>query len=352
MTLARKFQVNDASSTVFHCISRCVRQAYLCGDAAEHRREWVRDLVKAASGAFGIEMLAYAVMSNHLHLVVRTTPALVTEWSDAEVVARWARAHPRMGSDGIARPWSASELAARAADATWISTARLRLRSLSWFMKCIKERLARRANRADGCTGHFWEARFKSIPLLDQAAVIACMVYVDLNPIRAAIADRPETSDFTSVHERIREREAVQRAKAFLEHVDTPTLVPTLRVSAESTPNDVREETLWIAPIARGTAHTDSSFRLTLDDYLTLVDHTGRIVRSGKRGAIPAHLAPILDRLNLDLSAWLELMHRGGSFHGGAFGHLASRTTEALRRGVKWMVDVTRGLYRSPVPIS
>ena len=91
---------------------------------------------------------------------------------------------------------------------------------------------------------------------------------------------------------------------------------------------------------------------MNLDDYLTLVDHTGQIVRSGKRGGTPAHLVPILERLNLDLAAWLDLMHRGGSFHGGAFGHLASRTTEALRRGVKWLVDGTRGLYRSPAPIS
>ena len=336
-------------------MSRCVRQAFLCGEKVEHRREWVREVMKAASGAFAIEMLAYAVMHNHLHLVLRTTPNLVADWSDAEVIARWAWAHPRLGSDGTVIPWSAVDLAARAADATWISTARLRLRSLSWFMKCVKERLARQANREDGCTGHFWEGRFKSIPLLDQPAIIACMVYVDLNPIRATIATTPETSDFTSVQERIRAREAVQQAKAFLEHVETPALVPSLRVHAEPTRENASEGSegvLWISPIASGTVHKDSSFRLTLDDYLTLVDHTGRIVRSDKRGAISAHLAPILNRLNLDLTAWLDLMHSGGSFHGGAFGHLAARTTEALRRGVKWVVDVTHGLYRSPAIIS
>ena len=349
MPIARKFQVNDASSMAYHCISRCVRQAFLCGENAEHRREWVRELVKEASGSFAVEMLAYAVMTNHLHLVVRTTPTAVTDWSDAEVATRWARAHPRTRSDGVANAWSDEDIATHTHDAAWIATARLRLRSLSWYMKCIKERLARRANRADGCTGHFWEGRLKSIALLDHTAVVACMVYVDLNPIRADLATTPETSEFTSVQERIRAREALQQAKNSLAQTDTSTLVPSLR----STPtalldvgtNVGTEGALWIAPICTGTVHKDSSCRLTLEDYLTLVDHTGRIVRSDKRGAIPAHLAPILERLNLDPTAWLNLMHSGGSFHGGAFGNVAARTTEALRRSLKWLVDTTRGLY-------
>ena len=248
MPLARKLQVDDDFTTAYHCISRCVRKAHLCGEQDESRREWVRELITEASGAFAIDTLAYAVMSNHLHLVLRTMPDRVSEWSDTEVIERWARAHPRTRSDGTAIPWSAIDMTARLADAAWIATARLRLRSLSWFMKCVKERLARRANRADKCTGHFWEVRFKSIALLNQAAVIACMVYVDLNPIRATIADRPETSDFTSVQERIRARDARLRETAILEQTDTATLVPSLRVHATET-----EGSLWIAPIASGT---------------------------------------------------------------------------------------------------
>ena len=172
------------------------------------------------------------------------------------------------------------------------------------------------------------------------------MVYCDQNSIRATIADRPETCDLICVQQRLRAREAVQPTKVFLEHVKTPAPVPSLRILAEPTrENAAKEGALWIAPIASATAHKDSSFRLTLYGYLTLVDYTGRSVRSGKRGAIPTHLGPILDRLNLDLTTWLNLMHSGGLFHGGAFSHLAARTTEALRRGVKWLVDVTRGLY-------
>jgi len=89
---------------------------------------------------------------------------------------------------------------------------------------------------------------------------------------------------------------------------------------------------------------------ITFDEYVTLVDETGRVVRGGQRGAIPHRLAPILERLHLDLAAWLELMHHGGAFHGdafhgSAFGNVAVRTREAVRRGARWIVDVTCALY-------
>ena len=126
-----------------------------------------------------VDVLPYAVMSNHLHLVVRTDPQRVPDWSNDDVVRRWALAHPRIGrDDGEPVAWSDAEIAARADDAAWVAKTRPRLRSLSWFMKSIKERLARRANRADGCTGHFWEGRFQYVPLLDHAAVIACMALI------------------------------------------------------------------------------------------------------------------------------------------------------------------------------
>ena len=129
---------------------------------------------------------------------------------------------------------------------------------------------------------------------------------------------------------------------------EAQNIVPSLLAAAKAARDAGPKAGLWIAPIARATSSRYTPPQLTLDDYLTLVDETGRIVRSGKRGAIPAHLAPILDRLNLDLDAWMDLMRNAGSFCGGAFGHLAARAREALRRGTKWIVDVTRGLYREP----
>ena len=93
------------------------------------------------------------------------------------------------------------------ADHERVRTWRQRLASLSWFMKTLKEPIARRANREDEVTGHFWEGRFKVHALLDEGAVLACLAYIDLNPIRAGATTTPEDSKHTSVHDRIRERQ-------------------------------------------------------------------------------------------------------------------------------------------------
>jgi hypothetical protein len=74
---------------------------------------------------------------------------------------------------------------------------------LSWFMKCLNEPIARQANWEDQCTGHFWESRFKSHPLDTEEAPPSCMAYVDLNPVRAAMAETPDPSDQPAGTERI-----------------------------------------------------------------------------------------------------------------------------------------------------
>lgn len=213
MTIARKEIVAEGEERAYHCTSRCVRQAYLCGFQAltgrnyDHRKVWVQQRLKFLSGVFAVEVLGYAVMSDHQHVVPRMIPARAREWSAEEVARRWLllrRARPT--GDVPEDPAWAERQAAIVRDAERVEVLRGRLCSLSWFMAELDEHLARRANAEDGCRGRFWEGRFKAKALLDEAALLTCLVYVDLNPIRAGLAATPETSDFTSTQDWIRSR--------------------------------------------------------------------------------------------------------------------------------------------------
>jgi REP element-mobilizing transposase RayT len=351
MTVPRSHLVDPARAGAYHLVNRCVRRGFLCGGPWEHRQLWVQDMVRAHAAIFAIDVLAYAVMANHFHLVVTTHPERCAAWSADEVAQRWAALFPRRNAAGDPMPADAATIVRWVADPAWVAKHRERLGSISWFMKVMKERLARRANREDGCTGSFWQGRFTSVALLGQAAVIACMAYVDLNPIRAKVAETPEASRLTSVHDRIAARQT-HRIATGVAHAARPA-APCAEATA-SKPLPGPEHGLWIAPIAACTPTSDQTralapCSLTLDTYLELVDQTGRIVRSGKRGAIPGHLAPILARLDIDADVWIRIMTEGGHFLGSAIGTMVERATEAARRGVKWLVD-RLGLHRPAAP--
>jgi REP element-mobilizing transposase RayT len=207
----RKTIVADDEVGVYHCSNRCVRRAFLCGadsltgDDYNHRKDWIHAQLQHLASIFAIDFCGYVVMSNHIHLVMRTRPDLVRGWSDEEVALRWSRLAPAIdiAGDEPVEP-SESELKMILSDPERVVELRGRLASLSWLMARLCEPIARKANREDNCTGRFWEGRFHSQRLLDEGAVLACSVYVDLNPIRAGIAETPEQSTHSSVFDRIR----------------------------------------------------------------------------------------------------------------------------------------------------
>ena len=75
---------------VDHCVQRVVRRAFLCGvdslsgNSYDHRRAWIRDRLESLAGLFGVEIAAFAVMSNHLHVILRDRPDVVALWSDED----------------------------------------------------------------------------------------------------------------------------------------------------------------------------------------------------------------------------------------------------------------------------
>ena len=239
MATARSALLAPTESRVLHCISRCVRRSFLCGRDSytgasyEHRRGWIRERLHQLSEVFSVEIYSYAIMSNHLHVVVRTLPDTVPSWTDEQVARRWLQIFP--GKRILARrsePPTALEIQTLCLDRERLAKVRIRLADISWFMRSLNEPIARRANQEDQCTGRFWEGRFKCQNLDDEGGVLSCMANV------------------------------------------------------------------------------------SLDDYLELLDWTGRQIRSDKRGHIAPELRPVLERLDLDVEAWVTNVEAySGLFH-------------------------------------
>ena len=236
-------------------------------------------------------------MSNHYHLVVRINPDEPAGWSDDEVLVRWTALF--RGPILVQRYLAGNTLATAELD-TVRAVAMLyrdRLGSLSWFMKCLNEPIARKANAEDGCSGHFWEARFHSQPLRSEAALLAAMAYVDLNPVRAGIAGTPENSKYTSIKTRLTgdARRAVRRSAAKLleaseiNHFDVPAR-PLMPFSDNRRTDDFADATLPIQAL----------------EYVRLVEASGRLRIHGKRGQIDPALDSVLARLGLASDEWLN----------------------------------------------
>jgi REP element-mobilizing transposase RayT len=340
MTTARHTVVQEAFERTYHCIARCVRSSFLCGFDAytgkdyEHRKEWVRSRIQHLARIFAIDVCGYAIMSNHLHLVLRNRPDLAAGWDHEEVARRWLTLFPRRRNPQTGAPEEPNELEIKAllCEPEKLERYRQRLNSISWFMRCTSEWLARRANREDNSHGRFWEGRFKCTALLDDSAILACLAYVDLNPIRAAIAETPEKSNFTSAQDRI----IAQQAKTLLAQLKTVKAV----VIAESSQalgelHAQANRANWLCPL-QSTDGRKGFLNMELDQYFQLLEWTGRQLRSDKPGLIPSHLEPMLIRLEIEREAWLEtVQHFGSHFHRVA-GQLQHMVQAAREAGQRW----------------
>ena len=341
MTIPRHETVVEGEERVYHCISRCVRRAYLCGQDKvtgkdySHRKEWVKDRLKFLAENFGVDIIGYAVMSNHLHVIVRVRPDMASGWSKREVALRWLRIFPCQ-SETNAQNTLSQRAEALAANAERIETIRKRLCSISWFMRCVNETIARKANREDNCKGRFWEGRFKCQALLDEAAILACLAYVDLNPIRAKQAKTLEESAFTSAQDRIVARQA-KRKKSLSVKAVTEEQKKALALLEEESQRDA-----WLCPIEDKPGEDKRGvLPLTLDEYLEVIDRTGRMLRAVKCGAVPADLRPILSRLAIDADRWLEMVERYGGWFYRAVGCVERLLELAQALGCAWLKGIS-----------
>jgi hypothetical protein len=298
MTTARSLLVDPDTPGFYHCISRCVRRAWLFGvdpddgKSYEHRRAWVEQRLLELAEIFAVGVYAYAVMSNHVHVVLRIDPTTAATWTDEEVATRWVRLFPATVNGAPDETGCRTKEQTLLGNVDRLITCRQRLGSLAWFMKAPNEPIARRANREDACAGRFWgrflllqnlhssrpceSGRYKCQALLDDAAVLTCMSYVDLNPIRAGIAENLESSVHTSAVERI-------------EKVRSNPSMATM-------------------PLASINASMGAYLPITTQDYLELIGWSARLTRADKRGSVDVDEPPILRKLGLTEHQWHHQM--------------------------------------------
>ncbi len=343
-----------------HVMNRVVRRCFLMGTDEhsgknyDYRKVWVENELKRLAAGFGIDLLAFAIMSNHFHLILRSRPDVVESWDDTEVARRWLWLCPFRKADGQAAEPSEPELNSIRLDADKVKTIRSRLSDISWWMRLLSQKIAQRANSEDQMSGKFWQSRYKAVRLIDEEALLACAAYVDLNPIRAALSESIEHSCFTSARLRLQaigqgvdhtgssnldstppgriESASPERSgdkvEAACDRSDSGSegKRPALPRFSETTSRSVAVDG-FLVPIEIDQRNdplgpqsswnhqrcSDKGFlAMTTGSYLELLDWTASQIVKSRRGTIPSDEPKLFERLRIRPAVWCELVTRFG----------------------------------------
>ncbi len=347
----RAEQFDPSEVCIVHVVQRCVRRAFLAGldqvsgKDYSYRKEWIRRRMESLASVFAVDVLSYAVMSNHMHQILRSRPDICAAWSDEQVAIRWLRVFPgRRLEEHLAEP-TENDVKALCDDKERLAQVRQRLSDISWFMRALAEPIARMANRQDECTGRFWEGRFKAQRIVDEAGLLACCMYVDLNPVRAAIATSPEQAPHTSAYDRSEAHrgETVPSAAFDLKPIPTDeagrkirqTPVGQLRAERKSkrrnpTGRKIRRDD-WLSPLTLspdqlsdqpqvhtgGIRSSDRGFlNISWKDYWDLLRWTAKQSIEDVKSEVPEALRVTLKELGIDLSMWRDLVWNWQKYFG------------------------------------
>jgi hypothetical protein len=286
------------------------------------------------ASVFGIDVLTYAIMSNHLHLVLRNRPDIVETWSDKEVALRWLQIFPGRRMDENLGDPTTNDVDALSKDTERLAILRVRLSDVSWFMRALSEPIARIANQDDQCTGSFWEGRFKAMRIYDEATLMACCMYVDLNPVRAAMAESPENARFTGIYDRIAANagKKIPSSAAPMKTISgaeaskmlksmTPEQLKRFRYHARKRKGPRVLRDAWLAPLTMDPSRIDAMphkdglrasnkgfLSLNLREYVELLVWTGKQKNGETRGAMPEDNVSTFTRLGIDPEMWCKLV--------------------------------------------
>lgn len=320
MTRPRAELICPEETLFYHCVCRCVRRAFLFGKDPytdkdySHRKGWIIERLKLLSEVFTIDLCAYAVMSNHYHLVLRLSPDKAILLNDREVVTRWTRVYS--GNPTVNNLLAGKDMLDTEKEEAQriINQWRARLADISWYMRSLNEQIACDANKEDGCTGRFWQGRFKSQAILDEAGLLASMAYVDLNPLRAGSVELPEDAVDISIASRLKELRSQSSTKT--EDSDTKPPVdshpPLLPFASEQSATTIKSSQCDQLPC-------------TLTEYIELIDWLGRIDRTDDKHTLPKDTPPILSRLNIDTQSLASALAPGQLSKGSTIGKPESR---------------------------
>ncbi|MBL8814808.1 MAG: hypothetical protein JNL58_02170 [Planctomyces sp.] len=355
MARRRRSDVFVADETaVVHVMNRTVRGLFLLGEEPvsrknfDYRKEWMEQRLQLQASCFAIDLLGFSILSNHFHQVLRSRPDISESWSNEEVARRWLMLCPEKRDEkGIPFDPTDEDIANLCRQKKKIKEYRKRLTDISWWMRLFNQTIAQRANREDKKTGSFWQGRFKAVRLLDEASLLACMAYVDLNPVRAALAETLEESRFTSAWHRLQEIRGDQRDSCSESSIQASDPAERSRhVEEMCTGNRLSDpehhksdepgamlpylapvllapEEKDVAPCNRESQRRCSNkgfLPMTTAEYLNLLDWTARQPRQGAVGKTPSAFAALFERLQISTEVWLQLVRNFRRYFGAVAG--------------------------------
>ena len=333
-----------------HIWNRCALGVTLFGVDSNgvdrsYRRKWFVDRLKLQVSLFAIEVNFHAQLINHFHIEETNRPDVVATWSDEEVVRRNLKINklPRCFDGNIPEP-SQAEINIALNDKAKVAEYRIRLSDPSWFMKQLCEYMSRRINKEMDTKGTIWQGPFQSRRLEDDGAALVAGVYIDLNQVRALEAMTPEESVYTSAGVRISGAAFVTK---LLENEDSETVRTLIKNRPDGWLAELTLDCGLQADVRKGLLPSEyprltdkGTIPIELDEYLELLDWTGRAQVSGKRGAIPAHLAPILERLHINPDQWLDTVTNYNTLFGRSIGRVESLVKRAQSSNRSWIRGV------------